>query len=115
MFLYLLLIMVFSKSYLLPVIPIWEEKILIKELWIISLKFSKKNTTEISLMIKLLSKNSKEKLKNKKELYLPFMKLKLKSMIYKKVLMLLKLSLELNSKNLILIFSKKLLNQSKLS
>jgi len=55
-----------------------EEKILIKEPWIISLNLLKRKMEKIFLKIKELSKKSREKLKEQKELYHPLMKLKSK-------------------------------------
>jgi hypothetical protein len=69
MFPSLLLITEFSKSFLLQEIPILEEKILIKELWNISLNKSKRSIMLILEETKELFKNLKEKLKKLKELY----------------------------------------------
>jgi hypothetical protein len=69
---------VFSKSFLLLEILILEEKISIKELWIISLNLLKRKKEKIFLKIKELSKKSREKLKEPKELYHLPMKLKSK-------------------------------------
>jgi len=75
------LIKEYSKFSQLQEILIWEEKILIKELWTSSLKLSIKNITLIFLKIKELSKNLKEKLKKEKELYHQLLKSELKSKI----------------------------------
>jgi hypothetical protein len=73
------LITEFLKSFLHQEIPILEEKILIKEPWIISLNKLKRSTTLILDLIKEPFKNLKEKLKKLKELYPQLMKLNLKS------------------------------------
>lgn len=114
MFPSLQLIMEFLKLFLLPEILILEEKILIKELWIISLNLLKRKKEKIFLKIKELSKKSREKLKEPRELYHLLMKLKSKLNHSMMDLISLKFWLELDSKNLMLIYSKKLWDPYKL-
>jgi len=70
------------KSFPHQEILILEEKISIKESWITLLNLLKRKITKISLKIKELYKNSREKLKEPKELYHPLMKPKLKLKLY---------------------------------
>jgi len=90
MFPFLLLITEFLKSFLLLEIPILEEKILIKELWIISLNKLKRNTMLILEETKELYKNLREKSKKPKELCPLLMKSKWKSNLFMKELIFLK-------------------------
>jgi len=90
MFPFLLLITEFSKLFPLLEIPILEEKILIKEPWIISLNKSKRSTMLMLEEIKELFKNLREKSKKLKELYHLPMKSNLKLKPFMKELIFLK-------------------------
>lgn len=105
-----LLMTVFSKLLELTEILIWEVKISIKEFWTTSWKWSRRKITLIFLRTREPSKNLKEKSKREKELCLLNTKPKSKLKIWLKAMTSLKLLPELNSKNLTLIFSRKLYN-----
>jgi hypothetical protein len=89
----------YLKLLLLPEIPIWEEKILIKELLITSLRLLRRSPVKILVEIREPFKSLRERLKRQRELYHQPTRLKLKLKILLRELISVKYSPELDLRN----------------